>query len=137
MPPRTPRNAKTKIVFSRLMPTHPYVLLLQRRNTALQLEAGSSRKRLLDAVRSRGLPSPAAGGRMLTSAKKTIALQRMTGTSVHASGLELELFAAEYQSSCFLQELSLQLMTENPNQAWAGPLSCLGHPKQAKTGEDL
>jgi hypothetical protein len=46
---------------------------------APQLEAGSSRKRLLDAVRNRGLPPSAAGGRMLASAKKTIAAQKTGG----------------------------------------------------------
>ena len=64
-----------------LHPHHPAV-----RHTAHQLEAGSSRKRLLDAVRNRALPLPAAGGRMLSTAKKAIAMQKVTGFGSHASG---------------------------------------------------
>jgi hypothetical protein len=102
-----------------------HVVLPQRRNSALQLEAGSSRKRLLDAVRSRGLPPPAAGGRMLTSAKKTIALQRLTGTGVHASGHQLQPFTFEYQSSCSCREsrCSRRQKTQT-RRGWRGCLVC-------------
>jgi hypothetical protein len=56
------------------------------RDNVSQLEAGSFRKRLLEAVRSRGLPLPAAGGRMLSTAKKTVAVQRLVSAGTHTSG---------------------------------------------------
>ena len=121
-----------------LHPHHPAV-----RHTAHQLEAGSSRKRLLDAVRNRALPLPAAGGRMLSTAKKAIAMQKVTGFGSYASGFLPPQFDAPSLARLLvsgvtvLQARLLWRMTRSRKQEGVRARQRLHrHQKQAKTREE-